>query len=67
MQSSNSTILENLRHFPQKYSENDLFELIDKIDITDDYEKHFNNYELGKEKGELFLNIQINIINDNIE
>ena len=50
-------INELLKVFPVKYTENELFEAIDKINITNQYTEFFDTGDLGREKGELLKDL----------
>ena len=50
-------IIDLLKVFPVKHTEDELFETIEKINITNQYTEFFDTGDLGREKGELLKDL----------
>lgn len=55
--SSFDTIFSKLLVFPVEYIESELFDTIEKLDISKEYKEEFEVYEIGAEKVELFFDV----------
>ena len=50
-------IFSKLLVFPVEYIESELFDTIEKLDISKEYKEEFEEYEIGREKGELLKDV----------
>lgn len=55
--SSFNEIFSKLLVFPVEYIESELFDTIEKLDISKEYKEEFEEYEIGREKGELLKDV----------